>query len=166
MGGRLRSGNGYQSLESAQDLIVGSIVWDLVRLRRSSDHATNVSNHLLAYRVDVSNDSSDSRQPGPSTRNDANVLVGVLANLSAPVFVIIEACDGLAKCWDSEIKCVVERKVRMPNSEGHRPFTPVVGAYSKLSTGIGTEVGRSGASGIGPTSGAPCPRFDHACESA
>ena len=63
------------------------------------------------------------------------------------------------------------------------PLTPVVGAYSKLckerqywypmeieiahifliltSVGTGILVGRGGASGISPTSGAPCPRLAH-----
>lgn len=44
------------------------------------------------------------------------------------------------------------------------PLTPTVGAYSRESVGIGMVLGRSGAPGMGPTSGAPCPRFDHSCE--
>lgn len=37
------------------------------------------------------------------------------------------------------------------------PFTPVVGAYSSESMGMGSVVGRGGASGMSPTSGAPWP---------
>lgn len=40
------------------------------------------------------------------------------------------------------------------------PFTPVVGAYSSESTGMGMLSGRGGAFGICPTSGAPWPKFD------
>jgi len=95
--GHSRSGNGHQSLESAQDLIVGGIIRDLVRLQqKSSFHDTN-ANNVPPYRVHVSNNSSDSRQPSPSTGDDANVLVRVLAELSLPVVVIVEVRDCLAE---------------------------------------------------------------------
>lgn len=53
--------------------------------------------HESTYSVHVSNDGSDSRQPSPSTGNDANVLVRVLTDFSTPVGAIIEVCDGLTK---------------------------------------------------------------------
>ena len=92
----LRSGNGHQSLESAQDLIVGGIIRDLVRLRWGSARNSKAQSKR-PYRVHISDNSSDSRQPSPSTGYDANVLVRVLANLSAPVVVVIEVRDGLTK---------------------------------------------------------------------
>ena len=49
------------------------------------------------YRVHVSDDGSDSRQSSPSTGDDANVLVRVLADFSLPVRVIVEVRDSLTK---------------------------------------------------------------------
>lgn len=95
--GHLRSGDGHQSLESTQHLIVGSVIWDLVRLQRNSLHDKN-RGMVSSYRVHVSDDGSDSRQPSPSSGNYANVLVRVLADLPAPVSVIVEVCDSFTEC--------------------------------------------------------------------
>ena len=48
-------------------------------------------------RVHISNDSSDSRQSSPSTRDDTNVLVRVLADFSTSVGMVVEVCDGFTK---------------------------------------------------------------------
>lgn len=97
-GGHSRSGNGHQSLESAQHLIVGGIIRDLVRLpgEFTSEHKRD-HNETPPYRVYVSNDSGYSRQPGPSAGDDTYVLVRVLADLSLPVCVVVEVCDGLTE---------------------------------------------------------------------
>lgn len=52
---------------------------------------------IATHRVYVSDDSSDSRQPRPSTGNNTNILVRVLASLSTPVVVIVKVCDSLAE---------------------------------------------------------------------
>ena len=49
------------------------------------------------YRIHISNDGSDSRQTSPSTGDDANVIVRVLADLSASVGMIVEIRDGFTK---------------------------------------------------------------------
>jgi len=95
-GGHLRGGDGHQSLESTQDLIVGGIIRDLIRLTRSSVHDAG-GDSFTPHRVHVSDHSGDPRQPSPSTGDDANVLVRVLADLSTPVVLVVEVRDGLTK---------------------------------------------------------------------
>ena len=97
-GGHSRGGNGHQPLKSVQHLIVGSIIRDLVRLAgggKFNPQCKRIAD--LTHRIHLSDDSGNSRQPSPPARNDAHILVRVLAGLSLSVGVVVEVCDGLAE---------------------------------------------------------------------
>ena len=100
--------------------------------------------------INITNDSSNARKTCPPPGNDANVLVSILGCLSLPVSRVIEVGDSFSKF------CILLSKSNILDStEPHALLTPVVGAYSSASKSYSILVGRSGAPGIGPTSGAP-----------
>lgn len=70
----VRSGNRYKSLESAEDLIVRGIVWDVIRLAQISllacCHLRNITDS-----VNITNDSSNSGESSTATRNNTNLQV-------------------------------------------------------------------------------------------
>ncbi len=89
-----RGWDGYKTTEGAEDLIVRGIIRDLIALTwmRYVHHCCKNT-----YSVDITNNRSDSGKTGSTSRNDANVLIGVLAILSLAVCMIVQVGDSLAK---------------------------------------------------------------------
>ena len=55
----------------------------------------------VPYAVDVTDDSGNAGKSSTASRNDADVLVGVLAPLALAVGVVVEVCDGVAQLLDT-----------------------------------------------------------------
>lgn len=101
------------------------------------------------YSVDIADDSGNARETRTPSWHNAHVLKGVLTRLSFAVCVIVQVCDSFSQSFK-----LAEYGTSCTN-QPYAPLTPVVGAYSSESTGIGIESGLGGAPGMGPTSGAP-----------
>jgi hypothetical protein len=52
---------------------------------------------VVSNTINITNDSGNARKTCSSTRDDANVIVGVLGSLSLPVGYVIKVGDGFSK---------------------------------------------------------------------
>ena len=51
----------------------------------------------MAYAIDVSDDSGDTRKASATTRHDANILESILACLSFTIGMIVQVCNSFSQ---------------------------------------------------------------------
>lgn len=151
----------YQDIVS---ILLGILIGCPHRLQVLGTHVLEQRQHLRIRRVigdgegkiRIAQNSSNSDQTGTSTRNDADILPGILALLPLAIVLIVQTCNGGAQRLDTGGRAVLPRSRGNGDCcrSGEAPLDLIVSFGSTL-TQIGPAGGVLGVAVFGGSLSAP-----------